>query len=147
MDQLNDKTLNLTTTWDGNTKGKGNIKAPFLNTDIAIPEQYGGTGEGAEPQELLIASATACFTMMLTSMLQMKKVSVENINIDTKSVNADGDFSVVHDTEITLTENATDEQVQTANELIIAADEQCNVGNLLRKAGIKIEAKGLTQIA
>lgn len=68
-----DLKTNLKTVWDGNTKGNGRIKANFLETNIAIPESLGGSGEGAEPKELLITSAAACYTMTLVTMLETRK--------------------------------------------------------------------------
>lgn len=78
----------LKTVWNGNAKGNGTIKAPYLETDLAIPVALGRNEEGSEPKEMLITSATACFTMTVTGMLQMKKFPVDQTLVDTESTNS-----------------------------------------------------------
>src|SRR5690625_3360770 len=108
----NDTTI-LKTVWNGDATGKGNIKANFLETDIAIPKPLGGNGEGAEPKEILIASATACFTMTLTGMLQGRKLLVEKITMDTESTKSKEEgFKIIHSPHIILSAGTTDVQIQ-----------------------------------
>lgn len=138
----------LKTVWNGNAKGNGTIKAPNLETDLAIPVALGGTGEGSEPKEMLIASATACFTMTLTGMLQMKKFPVDQILVDTESTNSkENGFKINHSCQIVLSADATDEQVQAAYTVIGLADKGCAVGNMLRKADVQIVADGKVTVA
>lgn len=138
----------LKTVWNGNAKGNGTIKATYLETDLAIPVALGGTGEGSEPKEMLIASATACFTMTLTGMLQMKKFPVDQILVDTESTNSKEDgFKINHSCQIVLSADATDEQVQAAYTVIGLADKGCAVGNMLRKADVQIVADGKVTVA
>lgn len=138
----------LKTTWNGDIKGKGTIKATYLETDLAIPVALGGHGEGSEPKEMLIAAATTCFTMTLTGIMQMKKLSVEQILVDTQSTNSKEDgFKIAHNCHIILSAGATEEQVQTAQHAIAMADKGCTVGNMLKKADVQIEASGNVSVA
>ena len=138
----------LKTVWNGNIKGSGSIKATYLDTALAIPVNLGGTGEGSEPKEMLIASATTCFTMTLTGMLQMKKLPVDQILVDTESTNSKEDgFKINHSCQIVLSADATEEQVQAATAMIALADKNCAVGNMLRKADVQIEAAGEVTVA
>ncbi|MDY0406467.1 OsmC family protein [Virgibacillus sp. 179-BFC.A HS] len=137
----------LKTVWNGGAKGSGNIKANYLETNIAIPESSGGSGKGAEPKELLITSATACFTMTLTGMLEGRKLPVTQMTVDTESTKSKEEgFKITHSPHITLDIDATEAQVQSAHKAIEIADKRCEVGNLLRKAGVQIKAEGKVSI-
>src|SRR5699024_4446072 len=140
----NDKTT-LETVWSGGLKGSGRIKANYLNTNIAMPTSGGGSGEGTDPKELLISSATACYTMTLTSMLDGRKLPVEKVTIDTESTSSEEEgMDILHVTHVTLSADATDNNVQAVHKTIEIANERCEVGNMLRKAGVTIKAEGKT---
>src|SRR5690625_2705694 len=143
-----DAKTNLKTVWNGGVKGSGSIKANYLETNIAIPESLGGSGEGAEPKEILITSATACFTLTLTAMLEGRKLPVTKINVETESTNTKEEgFTIMHSTYIILSAGATDDHIQSAQKAIEIADKRCEVGNLLRKADVQIKADGKVSTA
>ncbi|MFC3749950.1 hypothetical protein ACFORK_24820 [Paenibacillus sp. GCM10012306] len=52
-----DTTINMNTVWYKGAKGDGRISSDNLKTRIAIPLLKGGSGDGAEPQQLLMSSA------------------------------------------------------------------------------------------
>lgn len=139
---MEDVTTTLKTVWNGDITGNGNIKTDFLETDLAIPKNLGGNGEGTEPKELLISSATACFVMTLTGMLQGRKIAVEKITVDTEATKTDEEFNILHSPHITLAADATNEHIESAQRTIELANEKCEVGNILRQAGIQIKADG-----
>lgn len=140
MDQ---STLNLKTVWNGDKSGNGQIKAQYLETNIAIPESLGGIGNGAEPQELLVSSAVACYTMTLVGMLDGRDIPLSKIEIDTETVNSDDDgLTIKHLPTIHLPTDASEKQVATAERMIPAANKACDVGNILKKAGTQIEVEG-----
>ncbi|WP_379204165.1 hypothetical protein [Paenibacillus sp. GCM10012306] len=47
----------MNTVWYKGAKGDGRISSDNLKTRIAIPLLKGGSGDGAEPQQLLMSSA------------------------------------------------------------------------------------------
>jgi len=51
-------------------------------------------------------------------------------------------MEIAHETSIALSGNATPEQIQDAERLIVAADAACMVGNLLRTAGLRFRVSG-----
>lgn len=63
-------TTNLTIEWQGGTKAEAALKAEYLDTKVAVPTSLGGSGNGADPNELLVASATTCYLATLTYMLE-----------------------------------------------------------------------------
>lgn len=143
----NSKT-NLKTIWDGNTKGNGNIKGNYLETKIAIPEVLGGSGEGTDPKELLLSSATACYTMTLVAMLATRKLPVSELIVDSEATNSKEEgFKFIHYPHVLLSADATEEQIQSVNRTIVAADKGCTIGNMLKKADVQIEIKGKVSVA
>ncbi|MBT2624160.1 OsmC family protein [Bacillus sp. ISL-32] len=130
--------------WNNGIKGNGSLKTEFLNTKIAIPAEFGGSGDGASPKEILIASATACYTSVLVSMIESRDLPVIDVVVDSEGLNSDDEFKIIHHPRIVLSENATEKQIQSANRIFAAADRGCTIGNLLKKADVKIEVRGET---
>ncbi|MCI2256480.1 OsmC family protein [Domibacillus sp. PGB-M46] len=145
MDSLK---TNLKIVWNGNTKGAGRVKAAHLETNIAIPESLGGSGEGTEPKELLVTSAAACYSMTLVAMLETRKLPVAGLTMDSEATNSKEEgFKIIHYPHVILSANATEEQVQSANRTILAADKGCAIGNMLKKADVQIDLEGKVSVA
>ncbi|MFC4600274.1 OsmC family protein [Cohnella hongkongensis] len=132
----------VNTVWYRDAKGDGRIKANKLKTKIAIPEPLGGSGEGANPKEMLVSSAVSCYIMTLTYILQTMKLPVIGLIMNSEATNSKEEFKIVHYPRIILSADATEEQSQSANEALVVADQRCEVGNLLKKAGVQIQIDG-----
>ncbi|WP_179292623.1 OsmC family protein [Bacillus sp. 7884-1] len=128
--------------WNDGIAGNGMLKAEYLETNVAVPESKGGSGNGANPSELLISSATTCYIATLTFMLETRKVPVVELTVNSEATISDNGFNITHYPQIILSVDATEAQVQSAQRAIEGADRGCEVGNLLKKAGVVIEAKG-----
>ncbi|MEC0493272.1 OsmC family protein [Bacillus glycinifermentans] len=133
---------NVKIDWNNGIKGNGSLKTESLNTKIAIPAEFGGSGDGASPKEILIASATACYTSVLVSMIESRDLPVIGVAVDSEGLNSDDEFKIIHRPRIVLSEKATEKQIQSANRIFAAADRGCTIGNLLKKADVKIEVQG-----
>ncbi|MGQ3477735.1 OsmC family protein [Paenibacillus sp. TY11] len=142
-----DVKIEINNVWFQNTKGHGKMKADYLKTNIAIPEALGGSGEGAHPKELLVSSATTCYIMTLVYLLEMKQVPVTGLMMNTEAVISKKEgMIIVHLPQLILSTASTNEQVQSAREVIMSAEQACEVGVLLRKAGVQIEVEGKVSI-
>ncbi|MGE8081580.1 OsmC family protein [Peribacillus loiseleuriae] len=128
--------------WNGGVKGDGVLKTEFLDTKIAIPTVYGGSGNGAFPKEILVSSVTACYTGVLVSMIETRKLPVVELTVDSEAIISDDEFKITHHPHIVLSADATEKQIQSAHRATEAADKGCVVGNLLKKADVKIEIQG-----
>ncbi|RAS91021.1 hypothetical protein A3863_07270 (plasmid) [Priestia endophytica] len=138
---------NLKTVWHGNTKGNGSIQVSDYETNIAIPTSMGGSGEGAEPKGLLVTSAAACYTMTLVSMLETRKLPVAGFTMDSEVSNSKEEgFKIKHYPHITLSADATEDQIQSVNRAILSADKACAIGNMLKKADVQIDIEGKVSI-
>ncbi|WP_080848253.1 OsmC family protein [Cytobacillus gottheilii] len=136
-------TANLKIVWNGDSKGNGSLKAGNLETNVAIPESLGGSGEGAGPKELLISSAASCFTLTLVAMLEARKLPVSGLTVDSESsLSKEEGLKITHYPHITMSAEATEEQVQAAQRTFVSADKACAVGNLLKAANAQIDIEG-----
>lgn len=133
----------LKTVWNGSTKGTGTITADKMDTQIAIPTVSGGSGEGANPTELLAASAASCYAMTLIALTAARNLPVKNLTMATDAVNSkDQGLKIVHYPEVTMLENATEEEIKFVERAFNTADMGCHVGNLLKRADAEIKIEG-----
>ncbi|WP_054860583.1 OsmC family protein [Gracilibacillus sp. JCM 18860] len=129
--------------WNGNTKGNGKIQGENLKTDIAIPQSLGGSGEGTDPKELLLASAATCYATTLVYMLETKDLPVIEFTMKSKAnVSREDGIQIIHQPHIVLSSEATEKQSQAADRAFISADKSCAVGNILKKADAQITIEG-----
>ncbi|WP_245976869.1 OsmC family protein [Oceanobacillus arenosus] len=134
--------INVNAVWDGGVTGNGTLKSEFLDTKIAIPTSLGGSGNGASPKEVLVSSVTTCYTATLTFVLESRKLPVAELTVNSEATISDNEFKIIHYPQIVLSEDATEEQIQSAIRATEAADKGCEVGNLLKKADVKIGIQG-----
>jgi lipoyl-dependent peroxiredoxin len=137
-----DMKINVNAVWDGGVKGNGTLKTDFLDTKIAIPTSLGGSGNGANPKEVLVSSVTTCYTATLVFMLESRKLPVAELTVDSETNISDNEFKITHYPYIVLSSDATQEQIESAHRATEAADKGCEVGNMLKKADVKIEVQG-----
>ncbi|WKB79721.1 OsmC family protein [Bacillus glycinifermentans] len=89
-----------------------------------------------------MASAAACYTSVLVSMIESRDLPVVDVAVDSEGLTSDDEFKIIHHPRIVLSEKATEKQIQSANRICAAADRGCTVANLLKKADVKIEVQG-----
>lgn len=133
---------NVNTVWYRNIKGSGRIKANQMQTQIAIPESFGGSGEGANPMEMLVSAAVACYTSTLTITLDTQQLPIAGLIMDSEATQSEEGMRIVHFPHIVLAADATEEQVESAREAVVTAEQNCFIGNMLIKGGVQIEVKG-----
>ncbi|EKT4502756.1 MULTISPECIES: OsmC family protein [Pseudomonas] len=133
--------IDLALSWSNGFKGSGLITGQNFAVPIGIPTVYGGSGEGANPKELLASSAAACFIATLTAILETNKVPVRNLAVSTHVVEADSAFSIAHTVQLVLANKPAADEVAAIEALVARADKVCTVGNILRKSGVEIEAR------
>jgi len=129
--------------WTGGVAGSGKLEGEYLKTELAIPRSYKGSGEGSEPMELLVSAAATCYIATLTSILENRKLPVEDVTMDSEIEASKEGMKITHVPQIALSADATEEQRQAAEKAMELADKACTVGNLLKKAGAEIDIRGL----
>lgn len=106
-----DMKINVNAFWDGGVTGNGTLKAEYLDTKIAIPTSLGGSGNGANPKEILVASVTTCYAATLTFVLESRKLPVAELTVNSEAI-SDNEFKITHYPNIVLSAEATEEQIQ-----------------------------------
>lgn len=129
-------------TWDGKLDGSGVLQGEQLNAKISIPKEIGGSGNGADPKELLIASATSCYLASIVFLLERRNIPVKQLSIQTEATKSKEGLSIIHYPKIVLTKEATEHHIQSVEKVLIGADRGCEIGNMLKKSGVTIEVQG-----
>jgi peroxiredoxin-like protein len=137
MPQMHD--YPVTVDWTGGREGKGRAAAGHSGAgfDIAVPPEFQGPGGGTNPEELLTSAITSCYTITFGIIAQNRKLPVESIEVEaTGQVEQNGPsfkyVSVTIRPQITLSSEATDEQVKAAEDMAHKADAYCIVTNAVR---------------
>lgn len=130
------------TNWDGKLGGNGTIQGEKLKTKVAIPKELGGSGEGTDPKELLIASTSSCYLASIVFLLERRNLPVVELSIQTEATKTRNNWHIIHYPKIILSTEATDQQKQSVEKVLKGADRGCEIGNLLKKSGVTIEVKG-----
>ncbi|WP_170975300.1 OsmC family protein [Martelella alba] len=130
--------VNLDLSWKNGFKGQGVIASEHLNTTIAIPGVYGGSGNGSNPKELYVAAIAACFVSTLSAILSKSDVPVSELTIATEAKSDEKEFTVLHNTKLVLSPGTTDADIEKASKIITRADKSCTIGNMAREAGVVI---------
>lgn len=133
----------LKTVWNGSTKGSGTITADKMDTQIAIPTVSGGSGDGANPSELLAASAASCYAMTLIALTAARSLPVLSLSMATDAVNSKKQgLKIVHYPEVNMPKSATEEEIKFVERAFNTADMGCHIGNLLKRADAEIKIEG-----
>ena len=141
-------TQTLKTTWAGGGKGEGCITSGTLAVTLALPPQYGGTGAGANPKELLTGAAAACFMMTLATLLEGRRLAAAEMTlVSTVSELEGGALRIGHVLTLVLAAGSTAEQVGKAEALIPLAEERCPVEQLLKGGGVQFSTTGTVSVA
>lgn len=110
-----------------------------VDLDLAVPESMGGSGAGANPEQLFAAGYAACFHSALQMVARERKVAVDGSSVGAQvhlGGLESGGFGLAVTLEITLPEvDAT-----VARELADAAHQVCPYSNATR-GNIEVELR------
>src|SRR5699024_12825725 len=94
--------------------------------NIAIPESLGGSGNGTDPKELLASSAATCYFTTLVSILQNRKVPVEEQTMQSDvEIGEDKSIAIIHYPQVTLASNASSDDTANAAHATHGPDNAC----------------------
>ncbi|WP_029150802.1 organic hydroperoxide resistance protein [Microbacterium indicum] len=102
-----------------------------LEFDMAIPKAMGGSGAGANPEQLFAAGYSACFHSALQSVARSRKVSIEGSSVGARvsiGSNGEGGFGLAVELEVVIPEL----DHATAQDLADAAHQVCPYSNATR---------------
>lgn len=124
--------------WKGGRDGAGEITDVRSGTTVALatPPEFGGSGAGTNPEQLLAMAVAGCYSITLGIVLTNRKVPYADIQADvTGEVVEDGpSFTYTKITvkpRIVLT-GADDNQAKVAEDMAHKADMYCIITNAIR---------------
>lgn len=102
-----------------------------LAFDLAVPKEMGGSGAGANPEQLFAAGYAACFHSALQAVARGRKIAIEGSSVGSRvsiGSNGEGGFELAVQLEVVIPELDHD----TAQELADAAHQVCPYSNATR---------------
>lgn len=102
-----------------------------LDLDLAIPKEMGGSGDGANPEQLFAAGYSACFHSALQAVARTQKVSIADSSVGARvqiGPNGQGGFDLAVQLEVVIP-GLPPEQAQA---LADAAEQVCPYSNATR---------------
>lgn len=115
----------------GGRDGHVAVAGTDLAFDLAVPTSMGGSGNGANPEQLFAAGFAACFHSALQLVARQRKVSVDGSSVAGRvSIGATdgGGFGLAVELEVSLP--GVDKEV--AQEIAEAAHQVCPYSNATR---------------
>lgn len=123
-------TAEALSTGDGRN-GKVATSDGTLAFDLAIPKEMGGSGAGANPEQLFAAGYAACFHSALQAVARQEKVKLVDTSVGARvqiGPNGQGGFQLAVHLEVVIPELPHDE----AQKLADTAHQVCPYSNATR---------------
>ncbi|WP_203362495.1 OsmC family protein [Bacillus sp. REN10] len=131
--------------WDEGVKTSIYIR-DFAPVIMDEPEDLGGTNQGANPMEYVLASLTGCASVMISMIskeknFQYSRVEFENTGVlDVRGLMGVPSVSPHFQTVRYHVRLTTDESVERVDELRKEVERRCPVYNLLKDAGVHVQS-------
>ena len=131
--------------WSREGHGEAVAENSGTTFNLAVPTEFQGSGGGTNPEELLTTAISACYTITFGIIAGNRKLPVTSVQVAaTGQVEQSGTSfvytAIVVRPTITLSAEATDEQLASAEDMAHKADNYCIVTNAVRgKVAVTIE--------
>ena len=115
----------------GGRDGRVATTSGRVTLDMAVPKELGGSGEGANPEELFAAGFAACFHSALQAAARTQKVKITDTSVGSRVhiiPNGAGGFDLAVELEVVI----PDVDAVTAQGLADAAHKICPYSNATR---------------
>lgn len=102
-----------------------------IDMDLAVSKEMGGSGDGANPEQLFAAGYSACFHSALQAVARAQQVKLEDTSVGARvsiGSNGEGGFELAVHLEVTVPNLPHDE----AQALVEAAHQVCPYSNATR---------------
>jgi len=111
--------------------GRVSTTSGTVNLDLAIPKEMGGSGNGANPEELFAAGYAACFHSALQMVARSRKVTIADTSVGSRVhllSNGNGGFVLAVTLEVVIPGLAHEQALALADE----AHQVCPYSNATR---------------
>jgi len=133
--------------WTGGREGSGQVTGlgSGHQAPLGAPVEFGGTGVGTNPEELLCAAVAACYSITFGIIAANRKLPFVSLKAEAVGEVEQAGMQFTYRTltirpTITLEASATDDQVAIAEDMAHKADLYCIITNAVRdKVAINVE--------
>lgn len=133
--------------WEGGRGGSGNVKddKSGIEAALAVGEEFGGTGQGTNPEQMLAMAVASCYTITFGIIAENRKLPVADLKVSaTGLVEENGpQFTykkIVISSKIKLDASADDAMMKIAEDMAHKADNYCIITNAVRdKVEIEVQ--------
>lgn len=143
--------FHLKANWPGLRNDIGEIEAGNLVTKISIPPEMEGPGVGTNPDEMLLGAAATCYIITLAAMMERSHLEKEQLTMESEGIVdvTRGVFTykkIIHRPEIVLKSNATDKDIQLAQELAEKAEGSCMISRAIQ-GNVEMELHAIINVS
>ena len=126
--------------WSGGRGGNGSVTATRTQTtnQLSVPPEFGGTGSATNPEELLTSAIASCYSITFGIIADSRKLPVQSLKVEVigyveqpNPATFNFNKAIIRPT-ITLSPDASDDQVKMAEDMAHKADTYCIVTNAVR---------------
>lgn len=140
-------TYPVTIQWSGGRDGTGRVSCSNSGTTVplSVGKEYGGLGQGTNPEELLTSAIAACYAMTFGIIAANRRIPVVSLEVDAVGEVEQSGMQFTYRAiklrpRIALDGSATDEQVALAEDMANKAELYCIVTNAVKgKVTIELE--------
>ena len=125
--------------WTGGRDGGGSATAETSGTqfDLAVPPEFQGPGGATNPEEMLTSAIASCYSITFGIIAANRRLPVQKIEVSAVGVVEQQGMAFTYKQitirpKITLSSEATDDQVAAATDNAHKADNYCIVTNSVR---------------
>jgi len=129
--------FHLESTWTGDSDGDGLIRAGQYEIAYGLPAEFGGSPARTNPEELLMSSVAACYSLTLAFLVERRKLPITRIEVKVEADvlrQAGGTlkFAAIRLFPRVFLGTADESSIQTATDFAHKADQYCLISNAIR---------------
>ncbi len=135
-------TRNASAIWSGTLKqGKGTMKFSDYEGPFTFASRF-QEGKGTNPEELIGAALSGCFSMFLSALISEENLVPESVKTDANvHLGSDDTGPVITSIELECEVECEGLSEDKFNELTAASKEKCPVSRLVSPTPVKLKAK------
>jgi len=125
--------------WSGGRDGHGSVLNDHSKTkiDLAVPVEFQGAGGASNPEELLTSAIASCYTITFGIVAANRKLPIQSVEVSATGVVEQNGAALVYrqitiKPKITVTAEATEDQVTSTKDMAHRADSYCIITNAVR---------------
>ena len=117
--------------WNGSFGGAGAIDSNGFKTSISLPKEFGGSGQGASPEDLLLSSIASCHLITLGIILSKNEVQYQSLSVEGKLITETAYPPAIEEVVLTL-RIVTEISLEEIERLATKVDYFCLIGKVLK---------------